>query len=170
MGNFSRIHTTALRRLLDESFELAYAAALTTAGLKPVSRREIKISDASVAALLQLGFETRIIHRRVETGKRISELVFGLNRLFLDAYSERFEGTRIEKSADSQRFEGLVFGYPACCVEKFIERPYSKNALTDEDQAMLFHWACAGCGITPILLPFYKDISETLRNLAGNPG
>jgi len=170
MPIFNIKHVNPLRTLLAVEFELAYAAALTAEGLKPASRWEKDFGEESIEALRRMGLECRIVSRTVETGRPVNELLLSRNSLFLDAYVDRFDGSRIDKSFDTQRFEGLIFGYPACCVEGFCKRPYSKNALSKEDQGLLFHWACGDCKVTPVLLPFYRNIYQALRDLAEKNG
>jgi hypothetical protein len=74
----------------------------------------------------------------------------------LRSYAARFDGRRLEASPQNARFEGLLFGYPDCCVEGYVAHGYLPNSLRRTDQRLLFHWACPGCAVTPTLLPRYR--------------
>ncbi|MCF7741428.1 MAG: T9SS type A sorting domain-containing protein, partial [Candidatus Marinimicrobia bacterium] len=58
--------------------------------------------------------------------------------------------------------EGQLFGYPECCIDNFLENGYSENGFEGQGQELLFYWACPGCKITPELIPFYREIYESL--------
>ena len=80
-------------------------------------------------------------------------------------YEERFGNKPIDKSAATVRFEGFLFGFPPCCVDKYIKKPYDKNTIAEQEQKILFHWACKNCKISPILLPVYENIYKSLKNI-----
>ena len=143
--------------------ELAYLAALTSVGLKPLSRWEKPLSDHAVALLGQMDLLVEQVRRTVKTGKEVIETVFSLAPGYIRSYRQRFDNAPIDKSADTQRFEGFLFGYPPCCIEQYIRRPYTPNNLPPEDQKILFHWSCPGCKITPTLLPAYKAVHNCLN-------
>ena len=86
----------------------------------------------------------------------IQETIFSGLPGYLELYRIHCQGQPVSKSADSMRFEGFLFGFPPCCVDAFIQAPYTKNALSSEDQKLLFHWACPDCRITPLMLPLYR--------------
>ncbi|MHC4740562.1 MAG: hypothetical protein ACYS8Z_01545 [Planctomycetota bacterium] len=152
-----------LEGLKEVDWELAYLAALTARGVKPLSRWEKPLDDDVPGQLGQLGLLTERIRRTVKTGKEIIETVFSRVTGHIDMYKRRFDGTAIDKSAATQRFEGFLFGYPPCCIEEYIRRAYAPNNLPEEDQKVLFHWACKGCAITPTLLPAYRAVHEILN-------
>jgi hypothetical protein len=63
------------------------------------------------------------------------------------------------------RFEGYLLGFPPCCVDEYIRRPYAKNGLADEKQKLLFHWTCRNCKITKFLLPAYEKVYNLLNGI-----
>jgi hypothetical protein len=144
-----------LRELKRIDFELAYLALLTREGLKPLSRWEKPLDEASLDALQQMNLQTRLVRRTVKTGRSVVEGIFGRCPASLDVYVERFAERPVDKSAETVRIEGYLFGYPPCCIEQYAEHPYAPNDLPEEAQKMLFHWACRDCRITPLLLPAY---------------
>ena len=143
-------------------FELAYLALLTREGLKPLSRWEKPLDSDALELLQQVGLFTKQILRKVKTGDEVIETVFSRSPACIELYEQRFAGTPIDKSDETQRFEGFLFGYPACCIEQYIRNPYSKNNLPEEDQKILFHWACTKCNVTPLLLQAYKKVYDML--------
>lgn len=153
-----------IRTLQAIDFELAYLALLTCEGLKPLSRWEKPLDDRSLGLLQQLGLLTRQIRRTVKTGKEVVETIFSRLPAYMELYARRFADTSIDKSAETQRFEGFLFGYPACCTDQYIRKPYAPNNIPPEQQKILFHWACRDCKITPILLPAYKAVHDLLAN------
>ena len=154
-----------LQALKDIDFELAYLAALTCEGLKPLSRWEKPVDEKGLKLLQQLGLLTKQITRTVKIGKRVTETIFSKTPAYIQLYEQRFANTPIDKSPQTQRLEGFLFGYPACCVDSYIKKPYTPNNLPPEDQKILFHWSCKDCSITPLLLPAYKKILNPLNNL-----
>ena len=93
----------------------------------------------------------------------MTETVLGLAAGSLDVYEHRCAGRPVDKSAETVRFEGYVFGYPPCCVEQYVTQPYRPNGLPKEQQEILFHWACPGCKITDLLLPLYQQVYDAVR-------
>ena len=154
---------TAIAKLKDIDFELAYLALLTIRGIKPLSRWEKPLADKDLKMLQQIGLFTKRIKRTVKTGKIITETIFGKSVGYIEIYEKRFGGKPIDKSAQTTHFEGFLFGYPPCCVDQYIRKPYAKNDLAAEKQKILFHWACKNCKITPILLPIYENIYKSLK-------
>jgi len=153
-----------LQALKDIDFEFAYLATLTCEGLKPLSRWEKTLDDNGLKLLQQLGLLTRQITRTVKIGKRVTETTFSKTPAYIQLYEQRFANTPIDKSPRTQRLEGFLFGYPACCVDSYIKKPYTPNNLPAEDQKILFHWSCKDCNITALLLPAYKNIYNLLNN------
>jgi hypothetical protein len=141
-------------------FELAYLAALTCEGLKPLSRWERPLDDYGLRLLQQMGLLTKQIRRTVKTGKVVVETIFSVSAGYIQLYEKLFAEKSIDKSAATVRFEGFLFGFPPCCVDKYIKHPYTKNGLDPQAQKILFHWACKDCKITPALLPAYRRMHE----------
>jgi len=144
-----------IRALKETDFELAYLAALTCEGLKPLSRWEKPLSEQDLDALQQMGLQTRLVRRTVQTGKSVVEAVFSRRPARLQIYLDRFAGRPVDKSPETVRVEGFLFGYPPCCVEQYVQQPYAPNDLPEAKQKILFHWACRGCAVTALLLPAY---------------
>jgi len=143
-------------------FELAYLAALTHEGLKPLSRWEKKLSKKNLELLQRTGLLTKQVRRTVKTGKEVIETIFSRAPVYIQLYEQAFGNTPIDKSPRTQLFEGFLFGYPSCCVNHYIRKPYAPNNLTDKQQKILFHWTCRDCKVTPLLLPAYKSIYDLL--------
>ncbi len=154
---------SCLKALSQIDYELAYLAALTAVGVKPLSRWEKPLADHALRQLCGLGLVVEQIRRTVKMGKEVIETIFSLAPGQIDLYKQRFHNTAIDKSAATQRFEGFLFGYPPCCIEQYILTPYAPNGLPEEDQKILFHWACKDCRITPTLLPAYRTIHDCLN-------
>jgi len=152
------------KALKEIDFELAYLALLTCEGLKPLSRLEKPLDDRGLKLLQRMGLLTKQIRRTVKTGKIVSETIFSQSPGYIQLYEQRFANTPIDKSAETQRFEGFLFGYPACCVDQYIRQPYAPNNMPAEEQKILFHWACRDCKITPLLLPAYKSVHNLLNH------
>ncbi|MGB2865893.1 MAG: hypothetical protein WBC05_21350 [Sedimentisphaerales bacterium] len=148
--------------LKEIDFELAYLAVLTREGLKPLSRWEKSLTDDDLKLLQQIGLLTRQVRRTVKTGKEVVETIFSRMPAYILLYERTFGNTPIDKSARTQRFEGFLFGYPPCCINHYIRKPYAPNNLTEQQQKILFHWACRDCKVTPALLPAYKNIYDSL--------
>jgi len=148
--------------LKETDFELAYLAMLTCEGLKPLSRWEKTLDDEGLRLLQQTGLLTKQIPRTVKTGKEVIETIFSRSQSYIQLYEQHFENKPIDKSAQTQQFEGFLFGYPPCCVNQYIRKPYAPNSLTALEQNILFHWACKDCKITPMLLLAYKIIHDLL--------
>lgn len=151
-----------VKALKQIDFELAYLAVLTCEGLKPLSRWEKALDNHGLDLLQGLGLITKQIRRRVKTGKEIIETIFSRTPGYIQLYEKRFANTPIDKSGETQRLEGFLFGYPACCVDAYIRQPYAANDVPEQDQKILFHWACKDCKITSLLLPAYRRIHSQL--------
>jgi len=152
-----------IRALKETDFELAYLAMLTREGLKPLSRWEKPLGERDLDALQQMGLQTRLLRRTVKTGKSLIEAIFGPAPACLDIYVDRFAERPVDKSPETVRIEGFLFGYPPCCVEQYAQQPYAPNDLPEATQKILFHWACKGCRITPLLLPAYGRIHRLVE-------
>ena len=161
--------------LKEIDFELVYLAVLTCEGIKPLSRWEKPLDQHGLESMAHLGLPptetfggllTKQITRTVKTGAQVIETIFSRAPGYIQLYENRFDNSPIDKSAQTQRLEGFLFGYPPCCVDQYIRQPYMPNNLPTEDQKILFHWACKDCKITPSLLPAYKRVHNLLEKLA----
>ncbi len=155
----------SLVNLKQIDFELAYLALLTREGLKPLSRWEKPLDNEEINSLEKMNLLTKRITRLVQSGNEADEIIFSRNQVYIDLYAKRFENTNIDKSPETQRFEGFLFGYPPCCIEKYILKPYAANNLDEKDRNILFHWACNNCTITQFLLNSYKKLFDLIENL-----
>lgn len=142
-------------------FEFFYLTELTQQKIKPLSRWEKPLPAKHRKWLKKHGLKIDTIERRTAGGGKIGETVFSTSQHCLDYYRKHFEGSLLNKLPDTQLKEGFLFGYPRCCVDQFIRKPYSKNNISPENQKKLFHWACPGCRATPELLPYYQKIYDT---------
>lgn len=156
---------SSLRALKAIDFELAYLALLTREGIKPLSRWEKSLDEDGIELLRRMDLVTKRIRRKVKTGDEVVETVFSRSNAFIGLYEKRFGNTDVDKSAGTQRFEGFLFGYPPCCIEQYIKKPYARNNLTDNQQKILFHWACNNCSVTPLLLPAYERVYKMLDDI-----
>ncbi len=153
---------TCIKSLKEIDFELAYLAILTHRGLKPLSRWEKPLTDRALGLLNKMDLLTEQVRRTVKTGKELTETIFSRSPAFIELYKRRFDNTPIDKSPPTLRFEGFLFGYPPCCIECYIRRPYAPNNLPEQDRRVLFHWPCPDCRITPTLLGPYRAVYELL--------
>ena len=144
--------------LRDLEFELAYLSLLAKEGLKPLSRWEKPFDGATEECLRRLGLKTCVVNRFVQTGKPVRELLMSVSDQPLEAYATRFAGSPINQDYETIRFEGRLFGYPACCVDSYVARGYVKNSLRRRDQRILFHWACPRCAVSPLLVADYRRV------------
>ena len=162
-GHYSpefREHIRALKRI---DFELAYLAALSFEGIKPLSRWEKPLDESGLEVLREMGLLVKAIRRTVEAGGEVTETIFSRTPAYLELYEQRFSNKPIDKSADTQKFEGFLFGYPPCCINEYIRAPYAPNNLQSDKQKMLFHWACKDCKITPFLIQIYETVHNSLK-------
>ncbi|MBN2590296.1 MAG: hypothetical protein JXA96_10575 [Sedimentisphaerales bacterium] len=155
----------SLAALKEIDFELAYLALLTHEGLKPLSRWEKPLEDKKLQLLEEMSLLTKRVSRILKTGREVQENIFSRSFACIDLYAKRFENKPVEKSPETQQFEGFLFGFPPCCIEQYIIKPYAANNLNEKDQEILFHWACDNCKITPFLLDSYKKMFDLLENL-----
>jgi hypothetical protein len=148
-------------------FDLGYLALLTRYDLKRLSRWEARLLPEEVAVLRDLGLDVAEVTRRLRFGRKTVETVFARKPRWTDLYASRFDVTRIRETPDNVRLKGFLFGYPSCCVEAFIRKPYSQNDLSARDREILFHWACRGCKVTSQLVPEYRSIYKECVRLYG---
>ncbi|MGQ9852244.1 MAG: T9SS type A sorting domain-containing protein [Candidatus Oleimicrobiaceae bacterium] len=147
--------------------DFLYLVRLTEAGLKPLSRWVKPLPDEGWALLRRAGLEAVRVSRCLLNGGTTTELVFGRKGAPIELYWWCFAGTALDRSPATQRLEGFLFGYPPCCVEAFVHHGYQPNNLAEEDQRLLFHWACPDCAITPSLVPFYRKVYERCEEELG---
>ena len=100
---------TMLLKKLD--FDLAYLVLLTLQGVKPLSRWEEELSDEKYSILKELGFKTALVDRRLRSGQKVNEIIFGLSQAYLDIYFKNFHDAPISKSLDTQYIEGFLFEF-----------------------------------------------------------
>jgi hypothetical protein len=155
------------RHLVHLDFELAYLALLSKYKIKRLSRWEGRLSTFQTSILRDLGLEVAEVRRRLLFGRKTHETVFSSHGRWTDFYRWAFEMTRIRETPDEVRRKGFLFGYPSCCVEAFIRKPYTRNGLLPLDQEILFHWACPGCKVTPGLLKEYRGIHDECLKIFG---
>lgn len=155
-------HVRALKQI---DFELAYLALLTREGLKPLSRWEKPLDEPVLASLRAMHLHVETIQRKLRSGKAFHETVFGRATAHLDIYAEHFRDRAVDKSAETVRVEGYLFGYPPCCVAQYIKRPYAPHDFPMQEQEILFHWSCKGCVITPSLIPHYERIHRLVLEI-----
>jgi hypothetical protein len=148
-------------------FELAYLALLTSYRIKRLSRWEKPILPETIEILDSLGLEVTGIDRYTLFGRRLPRTVFSTRPLYVNAYRKHFAGKRLRSSSRVTKLEGWFFGYPSCCVQHFINTPYSSNGLRSEDQRILFHWACPDCASTASLLGEYRRVYEECVRIVG---
>ncbi len=141
-----------------KDFEFYYLAELTRQKIKPLSRWEKKLPENACRWLKHNGLSVETTPRKTLSGKDVVETIFSTSTNYLDLYQRRFNHTLINMRAENQRLEGFLFGYPSCCVEKFIKHPYSANNLNQEEKSLLFHWACTDCRSTNDLIPYYQNV------------
>jgi hypothetical protein len=156
-----------LQALKEIDFELAYLVLLTRQGLKPLSRWEKPFEDSLLKLLEKTGLLPARIRRTVKSGAEVAETIFSTSPGYIRLYQQHFADAPIDKSPATLRFEGYLFGFPACCVDQYISHPYAENDLQPDQQKILFHWACKGCKITPLLLPAYQAIYDKLSKDCG---
>ncbi len=160
----STMETSLLRYL---PFELAYLALLTRYGLKRLSRWEHPLDSRQSLILEDLGLNVAHVERRTLLGKKVCESIFSINQDAITLYVSRMGGRRLRTSKRIVRLEGFLFGYPSCCVEGYVRHPYARNSLKPQDQRILFHWACPGCKVTPLLLREYRLVHRECVRLFG---
>lgn len=142
-------------------FEFFYLCELTVNRIKPLSRIEYPLDQKSNSWLKHKGLITEIIPRKTLNGKIIYETIFSISSRYIEFYQKSFYKTRLDIAGSSQKLEGFLFGYPSCCVNQFIKKPYARNSLSKIEQSYLFHWACKNCRVTPELIPYYLAIYKT---------
>jgi hypothetical protein len=144
-------------------FELFYLVELTRQKMKPLSRWEKPLDERSSSWVRDQGLILDVIPRKTLLRKEIHETIFSTSSRYVDLYRRRFFNSPVRKDPTTQRIEGHLFGYPHCCVEHFVQHPYSHNGFPKEDQAVLFHWACLDCRATRALLPYYRSIYKEAK-------
>lgn len=154
---------SALRRLATVDLELSLLAYLTWVGLKPLSRYEAELDGPTLAALGELGLETRHVRRKLLGHGIRHEQVFSASAALVELYAEVFEGQAVAIDRRLGLLEGQLFGFPPCCAVSYVDEGYLGNELETAEQAELFHWACPGCELTPLLVPRYREARRHLE-------
>ena len=147
---------------LSRTGDLLYLVYLTAQGVKPLSRWEMDISHEQRVEIERLGLHVSTLTRSTDWGRMVSHTIFSRRRSLLQRHRSVFDGTAISNDDQSVRREGLDFGYPACCVDAFIEKGYQSNGFAPQDQSILFHWACPDCEQTRMLLLEYCRIYHSI--------
>ena len=147
---------------LSRTGDLLYLVYLTAQGVKPLSRWEMDISHEQRVEIERLGLHVSTLTRSTEWGRLVFHTIFSRQRSILQRHRSVFDGRAISFDAQSVRREGLDFGYPACCVDAFIEKGYQSNGFAPQDQGILFHWACPDCEQTRMLLLEYCRIYHSI--------
>ncbi len=144
--------------------EKNYLVQLTVEGIKPLSRLEWNLTNEQTESLADNSglYFGRVSRQPVEGHEltRVVHVVFSRYLEILRKYSECFSGKTLLYTPDMICQEGDFFGYPRCCVESFIATDDQRlpNGLSQEDQAILYHWACPDCKETPKIVPEYRRI------------
>jgi hypothetical protein len=155
----------AVRHLKATHFKLAYLALLTREGIKPLSRWGSTLAERDVEALKQLGLQARQVPRVVRNSEPFTETVFSVTPAYLEIYASYFANRAVDQSAETVRIEGFLFGYPPCCVAQYIRQPYAPDEFPMRKRKILFHGACRGCIITPLLTDAYERIHRLTEML-----
>ena len=148
---------------LNQDFEFYYLVELTKQKIKPLSRWEKPLNQNLIKWIQKQGLYVDTIPRKTILNREIIETIFSTSSHYLDFYHRRFYNTLLQKDVTSQQLEGFLFGYPSCCVQQFIKKPYTKNNLKKRDQELLFHWACPECRMTTNLLPYYRNVYQQVN-------
>ena len=146
-------------------FDLAYLAMLTKERIKPMSRWEKPVDINTHRILKRYGLRTAVVTRRLMDGTPVYETIFSTKQRYIDYYMRRFDNKPIANSKDDSIIEGLLFGYPNCCVKNFVTNGYTPNPYIGKEQRILFHWVCPNCKVTPTLIPYYKRIYRECKAL-----
>jgi hypothetical protein len=154
-----------LKQLKEIDFDLAYLAALSWTGLKPISRYEKPLDKTAIELLSSIGLNPQVVIERASE-REVTVVIFGRNEGYLNIYKEAFGGKQIEYTKERVRLEGFLFGYPPCCIEYFINEKKQKINLPSEDHRLVFHTAvCENCKITPLLINEYRKVFEFIEAL-----
>jgi len=149
----------------DIDFELIYLGLLTKESVKPLSRWEKDFGLSEIKFLKSFGLRSMAIERYLTTGRIIEELIFSKSKELLNEYANLFKKTPIRYTPATIELEGRFFGYPDCCIRSYINYGELNNGFAKDEQALLFHWACPDCRITPKLIPRYRAIYEDAKRL-----
>ena len=147
-----------------DDFEFYYLVELTRQKIKPLSRYEKPLSRKTLHWLKKQGFYTESVRRRLLSRRVISETIFSRSGRYVDLYRRKFDLVPLSNDAVQKKLEGFFFGYPSCCVDQFVRKPYNRNSLSKSEQALLFHWACQDCRITPALLSGYQTVFRDVND------
>jgi hypothetical protein len=146
--------------------EAIYLGVLTAQHVKPLSRLEYSVEPKVFEVFKRLRLATAPITRYAQSGAVVTHLVLSSKWSLIRQYQIAFAGTVIRGEIPVVvREEAKHFGYPACCAEAYLREPYAPNGLTEEDKALLFHYACPGCKVTPRLIPLYESALAATRQI-----
>jgi hypothetical protein len=146
-----------------EDFELFYLTELTRRKVKPLSRWEKPLDLSVIEWIKNQGLMVESIPRYTLLGRKIYETVFSASSRYVDYYRKAFSGKQLNQSIHTQKLEGFLFGYPSCCVNAFLQKPYQKNGLRIPEQCLIFHWACPNCRVTRSLLADYRPAHQETK-------
>jgi hypothetical protein len=140
----------------DLEADALYLGLLTARGVKPLSRLEYPVPPDVLRILEGLGLALGVVRRVARNGAYCTHHVMSTNPSLIRRYLAEFDGVLLSRRVPSiVRAEARYFGYPSCCAEAFISKPYAPNSLPWADQRLLFHHACPACAETPGLVPLY---------------
>ena len=141
-----------------------YLGVLTARRIKPLSRLEYPVPPDVLLVLERLSLTLAAVTRITWNGALCIHRVMGTNPAIVRWYVAEFDGTILCRRVPSVvRAEARYFGYPSCCAEAFISKPYAHNHLRWDEQGLLFHHACPTCEETLGLVPLYRAAhAETL--------
>lgn len=152
------VREEVISKLAEISEDLAYLCLATLAGLKPLSRFEASLPEEALRLLEKIPIHFAKVIRNTDEGSSVSQLIFSLFPELLKIYQSAFSGAPLKITPHEALLEGFLFGYPPCCIASYVQEPYAQHSLPEEDQKILFHWACKDCSVTPHLLPAYRKI------------
>ena len=137
--------------------DAVYLGILTARGVKPLSRLEYDAGSDILDCLRAMGLHIAAVTRVARSGAQVRHTVFSRDPQFVQCYRADFDGRLLRGETRAViRREAHYFGYPACCAEAYCCAPHMPNDLTAEEQSLLFHHACPGCRVTPVLIPRYR--------------
>ena len=151
------------KRIQNRKFEFHYLVELTRQRIKPLSRWEKFLDRKTVRWLKKQDIVVETVSRRTVLNRPVFETVFSRSSRYVDHYIRKFNHTPISHVPETQHLEGFLFGYPSCCVQQFIRRPYCNHSLPKDVQSLFFHWACTDCRITPELVPYYRAVFDQVK-------
>lgn len=141
--------------------EAVCLALLTFWGIKPLSRIEYPIESWILGIFQKLGLKIATVEQKVGKRKKVSYKIISMDPSLIEEFKSIFEGELISLSESTRKILGLFFGTPKCCLNADLKG--LPNSLSEEDQGILFHWACPGCKKTRKLIPIYREAWDRVR-------